>query len=189
MRIAKDFLREAIQLVATKRPLIAFKIDEGVVDRKLGESRIYKLCTQSEKDNSPMYSLTVEVKQAWRYSNDRGCHYCKYHGYCNHMMDECRITINQHKGSMYHKREDRFLESKKVHFSSGKVKSQEFSFNGNKDLHSIINEKIAVAISHHETKDLNKFGALSILSGSSNGNNSNSNSMVSDTSNEGMYLE
>eukprot|EP00957_Ditylum_brightwellii_P069391 5267664-Ditylum_brightwellii.AAC.1 len=35
MRIAKDFLREAIQLVATKRPPIAFEIEEGVTDRKL----------------------------------------------------------------------------------------------------------------------------------------------------------
>eukprot|EP00957_Ditylum_brightwellii_P178433 13591300-Ditylum_brightwellii.AAC.1 len=63
MRIAKDFLREAIQFVATKRSLIAFEIKEGVVDRKLGESRTYKLCTQPEEDNSPVYSLIVEVNQ------------------------------------------------------------------------------------------------------------------------------
>eukprot|EP00957_Ditylum_brightwellii_P210961 15365608-Ditylum_brightwellii.AAC.1 len=62
MRITQDFLREAIQLVATKKPLIAFKVEEGA-DRKLGESRKYKLCMQPEEDNSPVYSLTVEVKQ------------------------------------------------------------------------------------------------------------------------------
>eukprot|EP00957_Ditylum_brightwellii_P164381 12514697-Ditylum_brightwellii.AAC.1 len=61
MRIATDFLREAIQLVATKRPQIAFKVEEGVTDKKLGESRTYKLCAQSEEDNSPMHLLTIEV--------------------------------------------------------------------------------------------------------------------------------
>eukprot|EP00957_Ditylum_brightwellii_P078489 5968148-Ditylum_brightwellii.AAC.1 len=43
MRIAKDFSREAIQLVATK------------------ESRTYKFCTQNEEDILPMYSLIIEV--------------------------------------------------------------------------------------------------------------------------------
>eukprot|EP00957_Ditylum_brightwellii_P092755 7062563-Ditylum_brightwellii.AAC.1 len=61
MRIAQDFLREAIQLVATKKSPIAFKVEEGVAHRKLGESRMCKLCMQPEKDNSPVYSLTVEV--------------------------------------------------------------------------------------------------------------------------------
>eukprot|EP00957_Ditylum_brightwellii_P199251 15188633-Ditylum_brightwellii.AAC.1 len=51
MRIDKDFSREAIQLVATKRPPIAFEIKEG------------------EEDDSPMYSLTVEVKQVLRGQN------------------------------------------------------------------------------------------------------------------------
>eukprot|EP00957_Ditylum_brightwellii_P168701 12840690-Ditylum_brightwellii.AAC.1 len=69
MRIAKDFLREAIQLVATKRPLIVFKIEEQVTDRKLGEIRTYKLCMQPEEDNSPMYSLAIEVKQVLRGQN------------------------------------------------------------------------------------------------------------------------
>eukprot|EP00957_Ditylum_brightwellii_P172719 13148423-Ditylum_brightwellii.AAC.1 len=53
MMIAKDCLREAIQLVPTKRPPIAFKIKE--------ESMMYKLCMQLEEDNSPVYSLTVGV--------------------------------------------------------------------------------------------------------------------------------
>eukprot|EP00957_Ditylum_brightwellii_P115761 8830624-Ditylum_brightwellii.AAC.1 len=69
MRIAKDFLREAIQLVATNRPPIAFGIEEGVADRKLGESRMYKHCKRLEEDNSPVYSLSVEVKQALRGQN------------------------------------------------------------------------------------------------------------------------
>eukprot|EP00957_Ditylum_brightwellii_P027861 2105435-Ditylum_brightwellii.AAC.1 len=30
MRVAKDFSREAIQLATTKRPLIAFKVEEAV---------------------------------------------------------------------------------------------------------------------------------------------------------------
>eukprot|EP00957_Ditylum_brightwellii_P058719 4452856-Ditylum_brightwellii.AAC.1 len=49
MRIAKDFLREAIQLAATKRCPIAFEVKEGVTDKKLGEIRTYKLCTQPEE--------------------------------------------------------------------------------------------------------------------------------------------
>eukprot|EP00957_Ditylum_brightwellii_P064811 4917467-Ditylum_brightwellii.AAC.1 len=69
MRIAKDFLREAIQLVATKRPLIAFEVEEGVTDKKIGESRTYKLCTQPEEDNSPIYLLTIEVKQVLKGNN------------------------------------------------------------------------------------------------------------------------
>eukprot|EP00957_Ditylum_brightwellii_P065674 4980512-Ditylum_brightwellii.AAC.2 len=69
MRIAKDFLREVIQLVATKRPPIAFGIEEGVTDKKLGESRTYKLCTQPEEDNFPVYWLTIEVKQVLRRKN------------------------------------------------------------------------------------------------------------------------
>jgi hypothetical protein len=59
--IAKDFLREAIQLVNTKRPLIKFKVEEGVTDKKLGESRMYKLCMQPKEEKSPVYSLTIEV--------------------------------------------------------------------------------------------------------------------------------
>eukprot|EP00957_Ditylum_brightwellii_P145292 11066135-Ditylum_brightwellii.AAC.1 len=47
MRITKNFSREAIKLVATKGPPIAFEIEEGVADRKLGESRMHKLCTDS----------------------------------------------------------------------------------------------------------------------------------------------
>eukprot|EP00957_Ditylum_brightwellii_P025397 1921188-Ditylum_brightwellii.AAC.1 len=69
MKIAKDFLREAIQLVATKRPLIMFKIEEGVMDKKLGESRTHKLCMQPEEDNSPVYSLIIEVEQVLRRQN------------------------------------------------------------------------------------------------------------------------
>eukprot|EP00957_Ditylum_brightwellii_P095607 7283375-Ditylum_brightwellii.AAC.1 len=54
MRIAKDFLREAIQLVNTRRLLIEFKVEKGVADKKLGESRTYKLCTQPTEEKSPM---------------------------------------------------------------------------------------------------------------------------------------
>jgi hypothetical protein len=61
MRIAKEFLREAIQLVATKRPLIAFEVEEGVTDKKIGESRTYKLCTRPKEEKSPVYSLRIEV--------------------------------------------------------------------------------------------------------------------------------
>eukprot|EP00957_Ditylum_brightwellii_P148195 11283647-Ditylum_brightwellii.AAC.1 len=107
------------------------------------------------------------------HSGGRGYHYCKYHGYCNHTIDECRITINWHKGIMCHERGDRSCKSKKVHFSSGKVKSSVSSSNGNKDLHLIINKKIDVALNHQEKKDLNKFEALSILFGSDDCDNSN----------------
>eukprot|EP00957_Ditylum_brightwellii_P171317 13041522-Ditylum_brightwellii.AAC.1 len=61
MRIAQGFLREAIQLVAMKKPPIASEVEEGVANRKLGENRTYKLYMQSEEDNSPVYSLTVEI--------------------------------------------------------------------------------------------------------------------------------
>eukprot|EP00957_Ditylum_brightwellii_P090246 6873319-Ditylum_brightwellii.AAC.1 len=59
MRIAKDFLREAIQFVATTKPPAAFEIGEGA-DWKLQESRTYKLCMQPEEENSPVYLLTAE---------------------------------------------------------------------------------------------------------------------------------
>eukprot|EP00957_Ditylum_brightwellii_P158017 12028416-Ditylum_brightwellii.AAC.1 len=61
MRIAKVLLRKAIQLVSTKRPLIKFKVEEGVTDKKLGESRMYKLCIHPKEEKSPVYSLTLEV--------------------------------------------------------------------------------------------------------------------------------
>eukprot|EP00957_Ditylum_brightwellii_P187816 14300617-Ditylum_brightwellii.AAC.1 len=61
MRIAKDFSREAIQLVNTKRPLIKFKVEKIVTDKMLGESRMYKLCTQPKEEKLPVYSLTIEV--------------------------------------------------------------------------------------------------------------------------------
>eukprot|EP00957_Ditylum_brightwellii_P184279 14036366-Ditylum_brightwellii.AAC.1 len=60
MRIAKDFLREAIQLVNIKRPLIKFEIYKEVTDKKLGESRAYKRCTQSKEETSPIHLLTIE---------------------------------------------------------------------------------------------------------------------------------
>eukprot|EP00957_Ditylum_brightwellii_P090223 6871598-Ditylum_brightwellii.AAC.1 len=60
MGIAKGFLKEAIQLVATKKPPIAFEVESGM-EQKLGESRTYKLHTQPEEDNFPMYLLTIEV--------------------------------------------------------------------------------------------------------------------------------
>eukprot|EP00957_Ditylum_brightwellii_P181974 13863749-Ditylum_brightwellii.AAC.1 len=82
------------------------------------------------------------------YPDDRGYHYCKYHGYCNHLTDECNITMNWCRGSMYYEREDRFCKSKKVHFISGKVKSCESLSDGSKDLHAIIDEKISAALSH-----------------------------------------
>eukprot|EP00957_Ditylum_brightwellii_P125643 9576525-Ditylum_brightwellii.AAC.1 len=119
----------------------------------------------------------------------RGHHYCKYHGYCNHTTDECRITMNWCKGSTLHEREDRSCKSKKVHFSSDKAKSCDTLSDGNKDPHVIIDKKIAAALSHQEKKDLNKFEALSILSGSDNDNNSNNDSRVSNASNEEMNSE
>eukprot|EP00957_Ditylum_brightwellii_P101748 7754180-Ditylum_brightwellii.AAC.1 len=61
MRIAKDFLRKAIQLVHAKRPLVKFKIEEGVNDKKLGESRKYTLCMQPKEEKSSIYLLTIEV--------------------------------------------------------------------------------------------------------------------------------
>eukprot|EP00957_Ditylum_brightwellii_P070346 5343881-Ditylum_brightwellii.AAC.1 len=84
---------------------------------------------------------------------------------------------------MCHEREDRSRNSKKVCFSTGKAKSCDASSNENKDLHAIIDEKIATALDHKEKKDLNKFEALSILS------DINSSSRVSNTSNEDMNLE
>jgi hypothetical protein len=93
------------------------------------------------------------------------------------------------KGHMCHEREDRSCNSKKVHFSSGRVNSCEALSNGNKDLHAIIHEKITVALDCKEKKDLNKFEALSILSDSNKDNGSNSNSRVINTSNEGMDSE
>eukprot|EP00957_Ditylum_brightwellii_P196877 14999732-Ditylum_brightwellii.AAC.1 len=60
MKISKDFLREAIQLVPTKKPQITFEVD-GDVDKKTGESRTFKPCMQPRKENSPIYSLTIEV--------------------------------------------------------------------------------------------------------------------------------
>ena len=76
-----------------------------------------------------------------------------------------------------------------MHFSSYKAKSCDASSNGNKDLHLIINEKIAATLSCQEKKDLNKFEALSILSGSNDGVNIDSNSRVSNTSDEEMNSE
>eukprot|EP00957_Ditylum_brightwellii_P175225 13340129-Ditylum_brightwellii.AAC.1 len=70
-------------------------------------------------------------------------------------MDECKITINWCKGSMLHEQDERSHESKKVYFHSGKAKSHESLSNGSKDLHPIINVKIAAALSHQEKKDLN----------------------------------
>eukprot|EP00957_Ditylum_brightwellii_P131646 10040035-Ditylum_brightwellii.AAC.1 len=60
MRIAKDFSREVIQLVNTKRPLIEFEVEDRVMDKKLRESRMYKLCMQPE-EKSPVYLLTIKV--------------------------------------------------------------------------------------------------------------------------------
>eukprot|EP00957_Ditylum_brightwellii_P036701 2779917-Ditylum_brightwellii.AAC.1 len=68
MRIAHFFLREAIQCVTTKKPLIVFRVEKGA-DWKLGESRTYKLCLEPEEDNSPVYSLTVEVEQVLKGQN------------------------------------------------------------------------------------------------------------------------
>eukprot|EP00957_Ditylum_brightwellii_P012955 979016-Ditylum_brightwellii.AAC.1 len=84
----------------------------------------------------------------WHHSDDRGRQYCKYHEYCAHTTDEFRITINQHKASICHEREDRSHKSKEAYFSSGKAKPCESLSDGNKDLLLIINEKIAVALSH-----------------------------------------
>eukprot|EP00957_Ditylum_brightwellii_P042205 3196171-Ditylum_brightwellii.AAC.1 len=61
MRIAKDFLRKAIQLVNTKRPPIEFKVEKVGMDKKLGESRMFKICTQPEEKKSPVYLLTIQV--------------------------------------------------------------------------------------------------------------------------------
>eukprot|EP00957_Ditylum_brightwellii_P148423 11299755-Ditylum_brightwellii.AAC.1 len=97
--------------------------------------------------------------------------------------------MNQCKGSTHHEREDRSCKGKKVHFSSGKAKSCEASSDGSKDLHAIINEKFAAALSCQEKKDINKFEALFISSDSNNGNISDSDSRVRNTSNEDMNLE
>eukprot|EP00957_Ditylum_brightwellii_P029321 2216627-Ditylum_brightwellii.AAC.1 len=56
----KIFSREAIQLVVTKKPLISFKV-EASTDQKMGKSCTYKLHMQPEEENSPVYSLSVEV--------------------------------------------------------------------------------------------------------------------------------
>eukprot|EP00957_Ditylum_brightwellii_P119628 9127106-Ditylum_brightwellii.AAC.1 len=61
MRIVKDFSRKTIQFIATKRPPIVLKVEEGVTNKKLGERRMYKLCMQPEEDNSPVYSLTIDI--------------------------------------------------------------------------------------------------------------------------------
>eukprot|EP00957_Ditylum_brightwellii_P138010 10521945-Ditylum_brightwellii.AAC.1 len=69
MRKTKVILREVIQLVATKRPPSAYKVEEGIADKKLGESRWYTLCMQLEKDNYLVYFLTIEVKQVLKGHN------------------------------------------------------------------------------------------------------------------------
>eukprot|EP00957_Ditylum_brightwellii_P199230 15187508-Ditylum_brightwellii.AAC.1 len=46
----------------------------------------------------------------------------------------------------------------------------------NKDLHTIINEKVAAALDHKEKKELNQFEALSISSDSNKDKDSASNS-------------
>eukprot|EP00957_Ditylum_brightwellii_P082303 6258328-Ditylum_brightwellii.AAC.1 len=50
MRTAKNFLREAIQIVNTKRPPIKFEVEEGVTDKKLGDSRKCMLCMQPKEE-------------------------------------------------------------------------------------------------------------------------------------------
>eukprot|EP00957_Ditylum_brightwellii_P050646 3839426-Ditylum_brightwellii.AAC.1 len=60
MRIARDFAREAHLLVVTKKPMIPFKVEEST-DQKMGERHTYKLYMQPADDNSPMYSLTIDV--------------------------------------------------------------------------------------------------------------------------------
>eukprot|EP00957_Ditylum_brightwellii_P018417 1385894-Ditylum_brightwellii.AAC.1 len=70
-------------------------------------------------------------------------------------MEEYRITINRCKGHMCHERGDRSCKSKKVCFSSGKAKSYEALSDRNKDLHTIIDEKIAAALDCKEKKGLN----------------------------------
>eukprot|EP00957_Ditylum_brightwellii_P018836 1415779-Ditylum_brightwellii.AAC.1 len=61
MRVAKDFLRKAIQLVNTKRPLIKFDVEKEVTGKMLGKNRTYKLFTQTKEEKSPIYLLTIEV--------------------------------------------------------------------------------------------------------------------------------
>eukprot|EP00957_Ditylum_brightwellii_P008567 649803-Ditylum_brightwellii.AAC.1 len=60
MRIAMDFLREAIQLMNTKRPPIQFEIKEEVTDKKLGESRTYKLCMHPKEEKFPHVKQVLE---------------------------------------------------------------------------------------------------------------------------------
>eukprot|EP00957_Ditylum_brightwellii_P211252 15365953-Ditylum_brightwellii.AAC.1 len=57
-----------MQLVETKKPLIVLEVEEGE-DITMGESRTYKLCMQLENGNSPVYSLTVELKQVLKGQN------------------------------------------------------------------------------------------------------------------------
>eukprot|EP00957_Ditylum_brightwellii_P007122 540481-Ditylum_brightwellii.AAC.1 len=104
-------------------------------------------------------------------------------------MEECRITMNWCKGCTCHEREYKSHDSKKVCFSSGMAKSCKASSKENKDLHLIINEKITMALDRKEKNDLNKFEALSIVSDSNKDKDSNSNSRVSNTSDEVMDLE
>eukprot|EP00957_Ditylum_brightwellii_P034169 2589328-Ditylum_brightwellii.AAC.1 len=123
------------------------------------------------------------------HSDGRGRQYCKYNVYCNHTMDEYRITINWCKGHMCHEEEEISCKSKTMCFDSSNAKSCESLSDGNKDLRLTINKKIAAALSYQEKADLNKFEALSISSGSDNGENSDNKSRVSDTSDKDMILE
>eukprot|EP00957_Ditylum_brightwellii_P131903 10058484-Ditylum_brightwellii.AAC.1 len=91
-------------------------------------------------------------------------------------MEECRITINHRKGCTHHEREYRFQDNKNVCFSGGRAKSCKALPDVNKDLHMIINEKIAMALDHKEKKERNKFEALSILSNSNKDEDRDSNS-------------
>eukprot|EP00957_Ditylum_brightwellii_P107837 8226105-Ditylum_brightwellii.AAC.1 len=91
------------------------------------------------------------------------------------------------KGHMHHEHKEGSCKSKKVPFCSNKVKLHGFLTGKSKDLNSIINKKIDKVFSHQKKKEkvkLNKFEALSILSGSNTGD-SNSKFEVSHTSNEG----
>eukprot|EP00957_Ditylum_brightwellii_P117825 8988825-Ditylum_brightwellii.AAC.1 len=94
--------------------------------------KICAACKSHSKKGGSCKAKHKASEKAYRYwgqdyvqchSNGREHHYCKYHGYCNHSTDECKIKMSPHKGSTHHEMEDRSHKSKKVYFSSDKAKS------------------------------------------------------------------
>eukprot|EP00957_Ditylum_brightwellii_P006751 512330-Ditylum_brightwellii.AAC.1 len=80
--------------------------------------------------------------------------------------------MNWHKEHIHHDHKEVSCKSKKVHFISDKTKSHESLSDGSKDLHLIIDENIAAALSHQEKSNIHKFEVLFISSGNNDGENS-----------------